>query len=457
MFFGLGSTHSLPMVEGDDIYTTSNMGRLYGDDETRSSSSHYRRKLEKSMNQYDISIDENNFVITSSMPLVAIADFPHTSMPEHHESMEMHSHEKSMPSRPRMPEHHESMEMNHHEEPMREETPQYGTPAWYEKMHSKLNAFSQEAFMFMQSGLTIVSDFDTLRVPTSMKRENLSKLFSRFREQSMSFMDGSSFGVRDEARQLLEEYIAQSDLSLIPPQFMLEEQSRLSYYRSIFFNTSRIESQGTGKLVLPRTKPYSTWLATGFALNAKSGLSIAQPVRLPTSQGLYVLGECPRQVLVGENVLLKWGANNYLGKDLSNVMFRIRASPDFDLMEESRPQQIISMKDKDYTFTIPSLKSWGVETRSMIFVPKRCGIMQIVMEIECEFGGDYEVLTVHVHEAGITRKELKARLFDLTSDKKTYGPIVEKITESPNLREVAFSVSGKLIEKKFHLFFCIQI
>ena len=82
---------------------------------------------------------------------------------------------------------------------------------------------------------------------------------------------------------------------MVPPPIMLEEQARIGYYRSIFFNTSRIESQGTGKVVLPRTKPYSTWLATGFSLNAKSGLSVAQPIRLPTNQGLFILGNFPSQ------------------------------------------------------------------------------------------------------------------------------------------------------------------
>jgi hypothetical protein len=172
---------------------------------------------------------------------------------------------------------------------------------------------------------------------------------------------------------------------------------------------------------------------------------MAQPVHLPTTQGLYVLGSCPRQVRIGENVLLALGVNNYLGKDLSNVVLRIRASNDFDLMEETKPERMISMKDKDFTLTIPALKSFGVETFNFIWVPKRSGMMQIIIEVECEFGGDYEVLTVHVGESGIKRKEISARLFDLTSDKKTYGPIVEKITDSPALREVRVAVSGKFI------------
>ena len=224
---------------------------------------------------------------------------------------------------------------------------------------------------------------------------------------------------------------------------MLEEQARIGYYRSIFFNTSRIESQGTGKVVLPRTKPYSTWLATGFALNAKSGLAIAQPIILPTNQGLFVLGDIEQRLRVGEHALLTCGTNNYLGKDLSNVILRIRASPDFDLMEFSQPERIVSSKDKDYTMTIPSLKSFGVETRNITFVPKRSGVIQIIIEVESEFGGDYEVLTVYVRDSGIERKNLRVRLYDLTSEKKTYGPIVNKIASSSFLRSVKFAVSGK--------------
>jgi hypothetical protein len=335
-----------------------------------------------------------------------------------------------MPKTPmhRVPKRREGEEMKEHSK--------FGTPSWYEKMHSKLNEFSEEAFIFMQSGLTIITDFDTLRIPTVMKNENLAKLLSRFHELSMSFIEGKSLSVRDEARLFLEDYIAQSDLQMMPPPFMLEEQSRSGYHRSLFFNTSRIESQGTGKVVLPRTKPFTTWVATGFALNAKSGLSLTQPVRLPSTQGLYVLGCTPRHVRIGENVLLSLGVNNYLGKDLSDVVLRIRASNNFDLMKPLTPKHVISMKNQDYEFNIPSLRSFGIETASMIWVPKRSGLLQIIIEVESEFGGDYEVLTVYVRESGIKRKQITAHLFDLTSDKKTYEPIVEKISHSPAPREV---------------------
>jgi hypothetical protein len=276
-----------------------------------------------------------------------------------------------------------------------------------------------------------------------MKHGNLTKLFSKFRQQSTTFLDQQTFGVRDEARQLLEEYISELDLSIIPPPIVFEEQARIGYYRSVFFNTSQIGSQGTGKVVLPRTKPYSTWLATGFALNMKSGLSIAQPIRLPTNQGLFVLANCPKQVRIGEHVLLTYGINNYLGKDLTNVVFRIRASNDFDLIEQTKPEQVLSSNNKDYTRQIPSLKSFDVETYHLVVVPKRAGVIQIVIEVESEFGGDYEILTVFVRESAIERKQVTVRLFDLTSEKKTYGPFVQKINQSTDLRSVRLSVSGK--------------
>ena len=162
MFFGVNSRQSLPQVEGDDIYTTSNMGRLYDEEMRHSSSSHYH--------------------------------------------------------------------------------------------NSNLRNISQEAFTFMRSGLIIISDFESLHIPIDMKRENLAKLFARFHEQSMSFVEDKSFGVRDEARLLLEEYIARSDLSMMPPPIMVEEQSRIGYHRSIFFHTTCIESTGTGRSCSPTHK-----------------------------------------------------------------------------------------------------------------------------------------------------------------------------------------------------------
>jgi len=421
MVFGIPSSRSSTPLEGDDVYTTPTLGRLYGDKQTEQPQSYYRRRAFKPSNQYDVSVN-NDFVVATSMPIAVKSS---VILPK----SEKQSNEDDA----------ENEQDGEHES--RNQTPQYGTSSWYEKMNSKLTDISQEAFKFMQSGLSIVTDFPSLHVPVDMRRTNLTKLFARYRKQS-TLVDPESFNCRDEARQLLEEYLNEFDLSMVPPPILLEEQARIGYYRSIFFNTSRIESQGTGKVVLPRTKPYSTWLATGFSLNSKSGLSVAQPIRLPTNQGLFILGNFPSQVKVGEHVLLTYGINNYLGKDLSNVIVRIRASADFDLIEQAQPERIASSNGKDYTITIPSLRTLGVETRNIVLVPKRAGVVKILLEVESEFGGDYEVLTTYVRESGIERHQLSARLFDLTSDKKSYGPIVEKITPSPFLRSVRISVSG---------------
>ena len=430
MAFGISSSRSMRPLEGDDVYTTSNMGRFYGEEQSRRStpSSQYRRKSIKSLNQYDVTVGDNDYVIAASMPLVF------TSVAQPAQERPMGVQEKEID------------QQREAEKSTAGEGLKYGSAAWYEKMNSKLSSVSQEAFAFIQSGLSVVSDFQSLRIPTEMRRTNLTRLFSQYRQQA-SWVDAESFNYREEARQLLEDYVVQSDASMVPPMIMLEEQARVGYYQSIFFNQSRIESSGTGKVVLPRTKPYSTWLATGFALDAKSGLSVAQPIRLPTNQGLFVLGNFPEQVQIGERVLLTYGINNYLGKDASNVVLRIRASADFDLFEQIQPERAAVTNGKDYTLTIPMLKSLAAETRHIVLVPKRAGVVKIVIEVECEFGGDYEVLTTYVRESGIKRYESAGRWFDLTGEKKSYGPIVEKINATSALRSVKVMVSGTALDR----------
>jgi hypothetical protein len=56
----------------------------------------------------------------------------------------------------------------------------------------------------MRSELTIVADFEWLRIPKDIKHENLSKLFWKFREESKIFMNRYAFGIRDEARQIVD-------------------------------------------------------------------------------------------------------------------------------------------------------------------------------------------------------------------------------------------------------------
>lgn len=439
MVFGVLSSRNQKSVEGDDVYSSSNMERFYGDDRAHqsSSSSHYRRKAMKSMNQYDVTVNDNDYVVATSVPLIFAADARASTM----QPTVTRNEESERPET-----NDEEDQLNETDRP----SSAHGSPSWYEKLNSKLSTISQEAFTFMQSGLSIVSDFETLRLPSDMQRVNLTKLFSRYRTQS-TFSDDESFTDRDEARQVLEQYLVESDMSMVPPVVLFEEQARLGYYRSAYFGTGKIEAEGTGKVVLPRTKPYSTWLATGFALSSKSGLSIAQPIRVPSNQGLFVLANFPDKIQNGEHGLLTYGINNYLNKDLTNVVIRIRASADFDLIEQSQPERIVSTNGKDYTITLPTLKSYAVETRSIVLVPKRAGVVKIIIEVESEFGGDYEVITTYVRESGIQRRQQSIRFFDMTEEKKTISPVVYKVTMSPFLRSIRIAVSGtgldRLIER----------
>lgn len=407
MIFGLNTRDNLPPLEGDDAYTVSTLGRFYGDAKiiNPSFSSQYSRKMQNSLNQYDVTVDNSEFVIATSMPLVFTAN-PPVKTP----SMKSDDQAEAQP-----------ME-------------EYGTAAWYEEMNKEINSIPQELSIFMRFGLNLLQDGKSLGISQEYHTENRNEYFPEYHQPS--------FNLRDRARQYFEEYVSQSNYSMIVPPIMLEEQARIGYYRSIFFNTTRIGPQGTAKIVLPPLKPYSTWLASAFAMKSGSSISIAEPIRLPTSQGLYLLANCPRQIQTGERVLLSYGVNNYLGKDLSNVVVRIRASNDFDLMEQNKPEQMISIKDKDYSMTIPSMKSMAVETRHMIVVPKRSGLIQIVMEVESEFGGDSEIVTFYVRDSEIQRREYSTRLFDLTAEKKTFGPFITKIEQSPALRSVRFAVSG---------------
>ncbi|CAF3744916.1 unnamed protein product [Rotaria sordida] len=409
LIFGSSSSRSLRPIDGDDVYTTTNMERLYGDINSRRLHSHYHRRTVKSLNQYDTMVNDNDYVVTASIPLVT----------------------------------NSNVEVNQQNEPEEPDVQslRYGTPSWYEKINLKLSLISQEALIFMQSALIIVSDFSSLYIPPDISRSNLTKLFSKYREQ-LIISDSEPFDIRDEARQLLEEYFVESDLSMIPPQITLEEQARIGYYRSIFFHTTRIESQGTGKVLLPRSKPYATWLATGFALNSKTGLSVAQPIRLPTNYGLFIFGKFPDQVQTDEQALLTYGINNYLDKDLTNVVVRIRTSTDFHIIEQDEEENVRSSTGQDYTITFPSIKSLGVETHDIILIPKYAGVVKIILEVESEFGGDYEILTTYVRESDIERKQITTHLYDLTNENKTYGPIVENVTTSTFLRSVQIAVSG---------------
>ena len=159
MVFGLCSSRSSTPVEGDDIYTTPNLGRLYGDKQTQQSQSHYRRRAFEISNQYDVSVSDNDYVVATSMPLVVktAAGCKTKDHKDHHG-----------PQGPQGPKVKMMLKITNkvkHKNPV-VQVHNHGSPLWYEKMNSKLNAISQEAFTFMQSGLSIVTDFSSLRVPT---------------------------------------------------------------------------------------------------------------------------------------------------------------------------------------------------------------------------------------------------------------------------------------------------
>ncbi|CAF1158418.1 unnamed protein product, partial [Didymodactylos carnosus] len=296
-----------------------------------------------------------------------------------------------------------------------------------------------------ESGLSVVSDFGTLVVPKELQHIGLSTVMDEFRRHSL-MNSKDSYTVRDDTRQLLQEYMQETDSTYTLPPYILEEESRSPYYSSILFSQTKLDQQGQGKLQLPKIKPFSTWMATGFSMNPTYGLGIAQPFHLPASQGLYLLAKMPRKVQVSEKILLSHSINNYLTKDVQNVVVRIRSSPDFDVIEH-QPQgeeKLIQMTN-DYVIQIPSMKMDSSVIRHIIVVPKRAGVMSVVMEVESEFGGDWEILSIHVRESSLNREEMSNKLFDLT-EKSTYGPITEKINSSPNLRMVKVCVSGTMLD-----------
>ena len=389
LIFGIAPTESLPSVEGDDVYLPSSMNEFYPDaSQPASSSSHFRNKLEKARGQFDSTIEENDSIVVPGIPL---------------------TFEK--PAGARSP-------------------PSSGTSVWYEKVHSQLKKISPEAMIFMNSALTVISDIPSLSIPSEMTEVNLTRLISE--------VHCSSFTLRDTARQLFEEYLVQSDRSLLPPPIVLDEISRTSYAPSIFFNSSRLDSHGNGRVLLPRTKPFASWMATAFALNAQSGLAFGQPVRLPRTAGLFVIGNAPGHVRLGEHVLLAYAIHNYLGRDVNNVLLRIRSSPDFDLLDQSEREE--------YNLTIPMIRDGAVLTRDLLLVPKRAGVLRVIIEVESEFGGDYESVLLFPRETGIEQELSTFRLFDLTKE-NSVGPVIEQIPPSAGLRSVKFSVSGNSFDR----------
>jgi hypothetical protein len=170
MFFGVNSRQSLPQVEGDDIYTTSNMGRLYDEEMRHSLSSHCHHRLAKSISQYDVTVGDNKYVLATSILFVSTTEMDKIIF-----------------------------------KPKLKKFYKYDKLLWLENNNSNLRNISQEAFTFMRSGLTIISAFKSLHIPIDMKHEHLSQSFRRFREESMSYMEDHSRGVLMKLVNYLKE------------------------------------------------------------------------------------------------------------------------------------------------------------------------------------------------------------------------------------------------------------
>jgi len=52
------------------------------------------------------------------------------------------------------------------------------------------------------------------------------------------------------------------------------------------------------------------------------------------------------------------------------------------------------------------MKSEESETRQMVFIPKRVGVITMIMECESEFGGDYEIVTISCGDKSMMTKPL---------------------------------------------------
>ncbi|CAF0996321.1 unnamed protein product [Didymodactylos carnosus] len=367
--FGLRQFHTLETVEGDDAYITTNMERLYGD---KRRGSDFGRRQQFRNKQYRVDVGED-WNVQVGMPQIS---------------------DKTQASRSGQNDDQDDEASQQRQEGGDQMWTGYGTREWYERMNKRVNLLSREAFILMHSGMAFVTDYSTLMVPKEMHHMNYT-IINNYRERYLM----TEKSPREAARKMLEEYISKVDSSLIPPPMMLEEHTRATYYHSILFNRTQLDRSGQGRLRLPSLKPYTTWLATGFSLNAQSGLGVAQPTLLRTPEGLYIMAETPKEFQMGEHCTFSYAIANLWKKSLSNVVVRVKASPDYDIMEQ-QGGKIVPMSN-DYIIKVPAIKPETTITQSIVIVPKRAGVFNVIFEVESEFGGDCELVPFRVWAAGM--------------------------------------------------------
>ncbi|XP_041359485.1 CD109 antigen-like isoform X2 [Gigantopelta aegis] len=190
----------------------------------------------------------------------------------------------------------------------------------------------------------------------------------------------------------------------------------------------------------------TSWIASAFALNAKSGLGVSPTTaKLRVFRSFFVRLTLPTSIVRGEQVVIQASVFNYLGSDVSATV-QLAGSGDFQsIMYDDNGEEVLTSGDQKKTVMVTD-----GEAASVYFpiVPNKLGKIDIQVSARSPAAADAVKQQLLVEPEGVKREVNIPILVDHTDSSETFSKVLELETPSslvPGSQRLRITATGDLL------------
>jgi CD109 antigen len=176
---------------------------------------------------------------------------------------------------------------------------------------------------------------------------------------------------------------------------------RTDFSETWLWEKIKIGSTGEESIRTKLPDTITSWIASGFSTNPKTGIAIANKTEIKGFKAFFVSMNLPASLIRGEVLVLQAVVSNYLNNDLTDVRVVLVKNENFNAVQIKNKIEHFEQMTEDIVVNIRSLKAQSIETVSFVISPSKVGLIPLTVRAEAAIAGDAEQRSILVKSEGI--------------------------------------------------------